>query len=156
MHSLSKHHIFKLCFIIPMIITLCSFLLAPHLYDIFSDFRTPPFTPRPAFFTFFILFLNVPNALSFYHLFLTRHCEKNQAIKLFLASYFFLFFWPILMFEYQMTFFALVWCLALALIVLCLFLQLLIIQRKCAFLVVPFFLWCIFLCYINLGIVILN
>lgn len=156
MNSFSKYHLFKLCLILPMIVTLCSALLSPHLYVVFSSFRTPPLTPDPAFFPFFILLLNVLNGFMAYHLCLSKHYEKAQAIKLVLASYFFLFFWPILFAEYQLTFFAFIWCLALVLIVLCLFLQLLCIQYGCAILVLPFLLWCVFLCYINLGIVILN
>ncbi len=156
MKHLSKQHIFKLCLILPVIAVLCSFLLSPRISDTFLTLRLPPWTPDPAALLLLMILFVLPNVFPLYSLWISIHFERNQALKLFLASYFFLFFWPILLFEYRLSFFALVWSAALTLINLCLLMQLLLIRPKSMLLTLPYALWCVFLLYLSFGIVILN
>lgn len=156
MKHLSPHQIFKLCLILPVIAVLCSFLLSPGITDAWSQFRLPPFTPKPGAFLILMLLFTLPNSFPLSFLARSIHFERNKALKLFLVSYFFLFFWPILLFEYQVSIFALVWTVTLNLINGCLFLQLFLIRPKSVFWLLPYLLWCVFLCCLNLGILILN
>ena len=156
MNHLSHHHIFKLCLILPVIATLCSFLLSPGISDAFSAFRMPPAVPDPALLLILMLLFPLANSFPLSYVFHCHHPERSQALKLFLASYFFLFFWPILLFEYQVSFFALVWSMALLLINCCLCLQIFLIRPKSAFWLLPYLLWCTFLFYISFGLLILN
>lgn len=156
MKHLSTHQIFKLCLILPVIAVLCSFLLSPGITDAWSQFRLPPFTPKPGAFLILMILFTLPNSFPLSFLARSIHFERNKALKLFLVSYFFLFFWPILLFEYQVSIFALVWTVTLNLINGCLFLQLFLIRPKSAFWLLPYLLWCVFLCCLNLGILILN
>lgn len=156
MNHLSHHHIFKLCLILPMTATLCSFLLSPGISDAYSAFRMPPGSPDPALLLILMIVFPAANSFPLSYVLRCRHPERPQAQKLFLASYFFLFFWPILLFEYQVNFFGFVWTAALLLINCCLFLQILLIRPKSAFWLLPYLLWCMFLFYLSLGILILN
>lgn len=156
MNHLSKHQIFKLFLIFPIIITLCSSLLSPHLYDNFSLLGTPLLTPGPSLFSFLMLLFSLPNGLASYYTYFSMDYHRIPVLKMFLAFDCFLFFWPIILFEYQLYFFALVWCFALFFISICIFLQLICFYRRCACLFFLCMIWCLFLCYLNLGIFLLN
>lgn len=156
MKHLSKHHILKLCMVLPAVISLCSFVLSPHVYDALSDFRTPLFMPDTVLFFCLMVFFHILFGISAYYVIISSSYHKIHLVKFYIASCFFLFFWPILLFEYQILFFALVWSMALILINLYLFLVLLSEQLKPAILMIPYLLWSLFLCCLNLGFLLLN
>lgn len=156
MKRLSKHHILKLCIVLPAVISLCSFLLSPHIYDMLSDFRTPQFMPDTIVFFFLMLFFYILFGISAYYVIISPSYHKIHLVKFYIASCFFLFFWPILLFEYRILFFALIWSITFTLINLYLFLTLIPTQLKSAILICPYIIWGLFLCCLNLGFLILN
>lgn len=156
MKHLSNHHVLKLCMVFPAVISLCSFVFSPHIYDVLSGFRTPPFMPDTILFFFLMLFFYILFGISAYYVIISGSYHKTHLIKFYIASCFFLFFWPIILFEYQLLFFAFVWITTHTLINLYLFLLLITANLKSAMLMIPYLIWGLFLCCLNLSFFILN
>ncbi len=118
MKQLSKKQLLKLCIIFPILVSLLSRLLTPRMDEVFRQLNKPPFVPAPWIFSVVWLILDILLGLSLYTLLTSdvTEQEKKQGIKLFLAVSFFLFFWPIIFFEYGLVFFSFVWILALNLL----------------------------------------
>lgn len=156
MKHLSNHHIFKLCMVLPAVISLCSFILSPHIYDMISEFRTPSFMPDIHSLFFFMLVFSIFFGISAYYFILSSGRYTAHILKFYAASCFFLFFWPILLFEYQLLFFAFVWTIMLNLINCYLFFMLCALNLKSTISLIPYLLWCLFLCCFTLNFLILN
>ena len=158
MKQLSKKQLLKLCIIFPILVSLLSRLLTPRKDEVFRQLNKPPFVPAPWIFSVVWLILDILLGLSLYTLLTSdiTEQEKKQGIKLFLAVSFFLFFWPIIFFEYGLVFFSFVWILALNLLNALMFYVFRKYSKKSALLLIPYIIWCLFAALLNLGFLIVN
>lgn len=158
MKELSKKQILKLCIIFPILVSLFSRLLTPRMDEVYRQLNKPPLVPAPWIFSVVWLLLDILNGLALYTLLTSDNTEqeKKQGVKLFLAVYFFLFFWPIIFFEYGLVFFSFVWILALVLLNTLMIYTYWQYNKKSAAFLVPYYVWCVFAALLNLGFLIVN
>ncbi len=81
---------------------------------------------------------------------------RTRSLVLFAVQLVFNFFWSIIFFNLQNYGFALVWLIALWVLILVMCLSYREVDRLAAWLQIPYFLWVTFAAYLNLGVWILN
>ena len=81
---------------------------------------------------------------------------RTRSLVLFAVQLVFNFFWSIIFFNLQNYGFALVWLIALWVLILAMCLSYREVDRLAAWLQIPYFLWVTFAAYLNLGVWILN
>ncbi len=81
---------------------------------------------------------------------------RTRSLVLFAVQLVFNFFWSIIFFNLQKFGFALVWLIALWVLILAMCLSYRDVDKLAAWLQIPYFLWVTFAAYLNLGVWILN
>lgn len=82
--------------------------------------------------------------------------EKSKALKLYIGQLAVNFLWSILFFNFGLYNFAFVWLLFLLAVVVATTYKFYNLDKRAAYLLIPYIAWIIFAGYLNLGIAILN
>lgn len=125
-------------------------------YDIYKTVEKPPLSPPAWVFPVVWTLLYIIIGWAAGNIAASRDLDKGIAIKLYLVQLFINILWPVIFFRFGAAKFALFWLAALIIAVILTFLSFHRIDRKSAWLLVPYLLWCGFAFYLNLGIVALN
>ena len=81
---------------------------------------------------------------------------RSRSLRLFLLQLTFNFFWSIIFFNFQRFGFALLWLIALWVLILLMILSFRKVDRLAALLQIPYLLWVTFAVYLNFGVWLLN
>ncbi|MBQ9980788.1 MAG: tryptophan-rich sensory protein [Oscillospiraceae bacterium] len=81
---------------------------------------------------------------------------RSRSLLLFLVQLIFNFFWSIIFFNFQAFGFALIWLIALWVLILLMILSFGKVDKIAAWIQVPYLLWVTFAAYLNFGVWILN
>lgn len=153
-----KKGVLAVCLAIPLAVGALSGYLTRGGADIFSMLEKPPLSPPGWVFPVVWTILYVLMGIASY-LIVTSDASSekiSQAMAVYGAQLAFNFFWPILFFNLTLYLPALVWLLLLwALIALTIYLFAKI-DRRAAYLMLPYFVWVTFAAYLNFGIWLLN
>ena len=133
---------------------LASFLIKEQL-DLYDVLLKPAFAPFKAVFPIVWSILYLLMGVSFY--FIWNDEKKNMdAIVAYGLQLVFNFFWPILFFNARLLFISFVWILLLVIVIVDMIFIFYKENKLSAILLVPYLAWCVFACYLNGAIYLLN
>ncbi len=143
--------------VIPLLTGGLSALLAGGM-DAFKALDKPPLSPPgwlfPVAWTILYTLMGIASYLVY-----TSSADKNKirsAITCYGVQLFFNFCWSIIFFRWEAYLFALIWLIALWVLILCTIIKFSNISKTAAYLLIPYILWVTFAIYLNAGIWWLN
>lgn len=117
----------------------------------------PPLTPPGWIFGVVWSVLYALMGISAAKIWLSGNSEaKGKGLNLYVAQLIVNFFWSLIFFNAQAYGFALVWLLLLWVLVLLMILQFAKVDKKAAYLQIPYLIWLTFAVYLNFGVWVLN
>ncbi|MBE6692446.1 MAG: tryptophan-rich sensory protein [Ruminococcaceae bacterium] len=143
---------------IPLAVGGLSAALTAGGYQQFQELRQPPLSPPAWLFPVVWTILYVLMGISSYRIWtsVTTYEKRKQALVVYGAQLFFNFVWSIIFFNLEEYFFALVWLVALWVLIYITYAQFKQIDKIAAWLLIPYLIWVAFAGYLNLGVAVLN
>lgn len=141
--------------LIPLAIGSISALLSGNMSS-YSMLVKPALSPPGFVFPIVWTILYILMGISSYIVYSSNSPNKSKALLLYSVQLFFNFCWSIIFFRMELYFFALIWIIALVLIIIIMIKQFHIVSPRAAYLQIPYLIWCIFAVYLNFAIFILN
>ncbi|PNV62835.1 tryptophan-rich sensory protein [Clostridium sp. chh4-2] len=141
--------------LIPLAIGSISALLSGNMSS-YSMLVKPTLSPPGFVFPIVWTILYILMGISSYIVYSSNSPNKSKALLLYSVQLFFNFCWSIIFFRIELYFFALIWIIALVLIIIIMIKQFRIVSPRAAYLQIPYLIWCIFAVYLNFAIFILN
>ncbi len=144
--------------LIPLAVGGVSALISGGGMEDFAMLEKPPLSPPGWLFPVVWTVLYILMGIASYLVYTadSPSADKTLALGLYGFQLFFNFFWSIIFFNLEKYLFALLWLIALWLLILATILVFRTISKTAAWLMVPYFLWVTFAGYLNLGIYLLN
>lgn len=125
-------------------------------YDVYEEVAKPPLAPPNWLFPIAWTILYILIGISAGNIAASRDLDKGKAIRLYLIQLIVNIFWPVIFFIFEAPKLALVWLVLLIVLVILTIIVFKTIDKKSAWLLLPYLAWCIFAFYLNLGIIALN
>jgi len=144
---------------IPLLIGITSALLTRNNMQIYKELNTPPLSPPSWLFPVVWSALYVLMGISSGKVFLNKNKAPKDAadgLGYYVLSLAFNFAWSIIFFNFRRFPFAFFWLLALLYLIVRTILSYKKVDKKSAYLQIPYAIWVSFAGYLNLGIWILN
>ena len=154
---MKKGLLFK-CIAIPLLVGIIAALLTGGGMELFETIEKPPLSPPGWLFPIVWTILYVLMGISSY-LILTSEAEQGQidkAISIYGYQLVVNFLWPTFFFNLEWYLFSFIWLVLLWILVLIMILRFYQIDKRAAWLNVPYLVWLTFAGYLNLAIWILN
>lgn len=148
--------ILTVCLVIPLLVGIISGILFFSSMNDFENFKMPPLSPPDFVFPIAWTILYILMGISFYLIFINPSKTRKEAISLYALQLAFNFLWPLLFFSFKLYLFAFVWLLILLILVIMMYFYFYKVDKKAAYLQIPYILWLIFAGYLNFGIYFLN
>lgn len=148
-------------FITSLGITIGAGLLAGFLSgnqsDVYQNLIKPPLSPDSVLFPVVWGMLYILMGLALYFVRSTP-CTvlRNKAINKFALQMFFNFCWPIAFFVFRLYCFSAVWLAVLLLLIAFTLYDFYRVRPICGIILIPYFIWCVYALYLNIGVCILN
>ena len=144
--------------LIPLAVGGISAFITRGSMEAFGALAQPPLSPPAWLFPVVWTILYVLMGISSYLIYKSKAPASDKFIGLGLYGFqlFFNFFWSIIFFNLEKYLFALVWLIALWILIIMTILVFRTISKSAAWLLVPYALWVTFAGYLNLGIYLLN
>lgn len=147
-----------ICVAIPLLVGGLSALLTRKGMQEFDQIIQPPLAPPAWLFPVVWTILYVLMGIASYLIY--QRSESNTAVpsalRLYGVQLVFNFFWSIIFFIQKLYFFAFIWLIALWALILFTISAFYQIDKRAAYLMIPYAIWVTFAGYLNLGIAILN
>ena len=121
-----------------------------------SDVGKPPLSPPGVVFPIVWSILYILMGISSAIIWCSESQEKPQALKLYAAQLAVNFFWSIFFFAFGWRLFAFFWLLLLLVLTAKMVKSFYQIDKKAAYLQIPYLLWLLFAAYLNFGVWMLN
>lgn len=144
--------------LLPLTVGGLSALLTMDGMKYFDTFVKPPLSPPawlfPVVWTVLYILMGVAS-----YLVLESHVDrevKESALGAYLVQLLFNFLWSIIFFNLGLYYFAFVWLLALLALIILTTVRFYSIDKRAAYLMIPYIAWVTFAGYLNLGIAYLN
>ncbi|MBR4949302.1 MAG: tryptophan-rich sensory protein [Clostridia bacterium] len=148
--------ILAVCILIPLILGTVSGILTSSAMDRFEEIAKPPLSPPGFLFPIVWTLLYILMGISSYLVFVSTSEYRKEALTLYGIQLVFNFIWPVIFFNFEKYLFAFIWLIALLVLVILMTLKFYKIDKKSAYLQIPYILWLIFAGYLNLGVYLLN
>ena len=143
---------------IPLLVGGLSALLSGGGMAAFSMLQKPPLSPPgwlfPVVWTILYVLMGIASYLVY-----TADADQQEISRALIAyglQLFFNFFWSILFFRFGWYFFSFLWLAALWALILLTIRSFAVIDKRAAYLLIPYLIWVTFAGYLNLGIALLN
>ena len=133
-----------------------STLLTNNNMDTYKTLIKPPLSPPGILFPFIWTALFILMGISAYLIYKSDSPDKGKALTIYGEQLLVNFFWTIIFFNMKTYLFAFIWLLVLIFWVILMIYNFYKINKKAAYLQIPYLLWIIFAAYLNLMIFILN
>lgn len=147
-------------FIISLVIPLCIGGLAAFItrgsMSAFESLNKPPLSPPGWLFPVVWTILYIMMGIASYFIYTSQSPSKKIALGIYGIQLFFNFFWSIIFFNLEMYFLAFIWLVVLFLSIWACIYVFGSINKKAAYLLVPYLLWVTFAGYLNYMIFLLN
>ena len=150
------------CIVFPIIIGILSSALTGEAMSKFGDFNKPPLAPPAWLFPVAWTLLYAMMGLAFYFIIIKPARTKQEkfdtkvAATIYFAQLAFNFVWSPLFFLAENYFFALMWLIAMWLMIIVLMFWARHRSMTAVWLLLPYALWCLFAMYLNASIMLLN
>lgn len=147
-----------ICIAIPLVVGGLSALLTKDSMIMFQYIKKPPLSPPAWLFPIVWTVLYVLMGLASYLVFSSKKPKKqvDTALIFYAVQLVFNFFWSLIFFNRGNYLFALIWILALWVLIIITAIKFYNIDKRAGFLMLPYFLWVTFAAYLNYAIYILN
>ena len=146
------------CIAIPLLVGIVAAIISGGGMEVFESVNKPPLSPPAWLFPVVWTILYTLMGISSY-LILTSGAKEEQVQKAMNVYGYQLavnFLWPTFFFNFRWYLFSFVWLLLLWILVLVMILRFWRIDKRAAYLNIPYLVWLTFAGYLNLGIAILN
>lgn len=122
----------------------------------YQTFIKPPFAPPGIVFPIVWSILYFLMGISAYIIATSHSPHKKQALRTYYLQLFLNLLWPVLFFMLNLKIVAFVELIILIYVITNMIMQFYKINRKAAYLQIPYLIWCLFASYLNLAITLLN
>ena len=122
----------------------------------FSALKAPPLAPPAFLFPIVWSVLYLLMGFAAYLVYQSGDQDRGKALRLYLLQLAFNVLWPLFFFRLQWRGFALVWLLALIVLIVLTVKAFRPICPATLWLLLPYLLWCLFAAYLNFGYLLLN
>lgn len=133
-----------------------SALLSRNGMAAYQTLEKPPLSPPGVVFPIVWSILYILMGISSAMIWCSESQEKPQALKLYAAQLAVNFFWSIIFFAFGWRLFAFFWLLLLLVLTAKMVKSFYQIDKKAAYLQIPYLLWLLFAAYLNFGVWMLN
>lgn len=146
-----------LALIIPLSVGLLSFLLTRSGISYYTNnLNKPGFAPPSFLFSIVWTILYTLMGISSYKIYNSMSCHKGTCLILYGLNLILNFLWPIIFFNLEARLFAFIFIIFLDIVVLLMIFCFYGIDKKAAYLQIPYFLWLIFATILNFSVYFLN
>ena len=142
--------------LIPLAVGGLSALLSRNGMAAYQTLEKPPLSPPGVVFPIVWSILYILMGISSAMIWCSESQEKPQALKLYAAQLAVNFFWSIFFFAFGWRLFAFFWLLLLLVLTAKMVKSFYQIDKKAAYLQIPYVLWLLFAAYLNFGVWMLN
>ncbi|MCU6761200.1 TspO/MBR family [uncultured Roseburia sp.] len=122
----------------------------------YQSLNQPPLSPPGILFPIVWTILYILMGISAWLVYESADPKNLKALLLYGIQLIINFFWPILFFNFSCYFGALLWLILLLILVIVMIWKFMQISKCSGILQIPYLLWLLFACYLNIGIVLLN
>ena len=122
-------------------------------YDVLTK---PPLTPSASTFSAVWTVLYIMTGIAAYMVYNANDIDSGRVLRLYLLQLLFNALWPLLFFRFGWRLFSFFWMLILILLVSLVLAGFKDIRKSAYWLMIPYFLWLLFITYVNLGFYLLN
>lgn len=147
-----------ICIAIPLLVGSIASAITRDGMRTFAVLEKPPYAPPAWLFPIAWTILYVLMGISSY-LILTAEAEKEQKENAMMLYWYQLavnFLWPTFFFHFEWYLFSFLWIILLGILVLFMILRFAKIDKRAAYLNIPYLIWLVYAGYLNLGIWWLN
>lgn len=148
-------HLLIISILVPNIIGLLIGFFT-NSYVNYSDLIQPEFAPKPWVFPIVWTILYTLMGLSYYFIFTSQHPNKKSALNIYKIQLIVNYFWSILFFVLNLQLVSFFWNILLIILVTIMIVRFFSINKKAAYIQIPYLLWLLFAATLNLSIYFLN
>lgn len=141
---------------IPLLVGIISGLISRNGMMSFESLNMPSFAPPGWLFPVVWTILYILMGISSYLVYDTIDYYKPCCLIIYAVSLFINFLWSPIFFGLELRLFALIWIILLDIVVIFMILCFYKVNKKAAYLNIPYLLWCLFATYLNYSVYILN
>lgn len=120
--------------------------------EILKPFLSPPGFVFPIVWTILYVLMGI-SSLIIYN---SSSYKREDALKLYIVQLFVNGFWTVIFFNLRFYFLAFLWIILLIVLVVIMFLRFYNIDKKAAYLQIPYLIWLTFALYLSFGVFVLN
>lgn len=153
-NKINKEFIISL--VIPSVIGLISGLLSLKGFKEFGMLNKPSFAPPGFLFGIVWPILYILMGISSYLIYNSNDYRSSCCLKIYLLNLFINFLWSPIFFGLGLRLFAFIWILLLDIVVIYMIICFYKVNKKAAYLQIPYLIWILFATYLNLSIYLLN
>lgn len=143
---------------IPFGVAFLSWLITRNQMDIYSDINNPPLSPPSFVFPIVWSILYFLMGLALYNVRMSSAPQQMKSLgyMIFGIQLFFNFAWTIIFFTFRAYTFAVVWLIALIILIAANIFVFAKSSKAAAYMLVPYLIWCAFALYLTAGVAVLN
>ena len=145
-----------ICLLIPLIGGFISGIISMSGIKEFDSLIKPFLTPPGFIFPIVWTILYVLMGISSYLIYIENDYYSSCCLKIYGINLFVNFLWSPLFFGLNLRLFSLIWIILLDVVVVYMILCFFKVNKKAAYIQIPYLVWCIFATYLNLAYYLLN
>lgn len=142
--------------LIPLAVGGLSAFLTRNSMDVYANINQPPLAPPSILFPIVWTILFALMGVSSYLVYMSNSKNKREALALYGVQLIVNFIWPLIFFNMQAYFAALLWLILLWVLVALMIWQFYKAKPLAAYLQIPYIIWLTFAAYLNLAIFLMN
>ncbi len=147
---------FIISLLIPVIVGLISGLLSIKGIKAFDMLKKASLTPPGFVFSIVWPILYILMGISSYYIYEENTCQSNCCLKIYAINLFVNFLWSPIFFGLGLRLFSFIWIIVLDIVVIFMILCFYKINKKAAYIQIPYLIWLLFATYLNLFTYLLN
>ena len=154
MEKINKEKLISL--IIPLVLGLLSGIISMGGIKEFNSLIKPILSPPGFLFPIVWTILYVLMGIGSYLIYQENDINSNCCLKIYAINLFVNFLWSPIFFGLNLRLFALIWIILLDFVVSYMIICFFKVNKKAAYLQIPYLIWCLFATYLNLAFYLLN
>ncbi len=153
-NKMSKEEIISI--LIPVIIGLLSGLISIAGIKSFNSLKSPFLSPPGFIFPIVWTILYVLMGISSYLIYNENDYQSSFCLKIYALNLFINFLWSPIFFGLGLRLFSFIWIIILDIVVIYMIICFYKVNKKAAYLQIPYLIWCLYATYLNLAFYLLN
>ncbi len=145
-----------ICILIPIIGGILSGIISLNGFREFNILDKPFLSPPGFLFPIVWTILYFLMGISSYLIYNENHYYSSCCLKIYVINLFLNFLWTPIFFGLGLRLFAFIWIIILDLVIVYMIICFYKVNKKAAYLQIPYLVWCLFATYLNLSIYLIN